>query len=64
LREAILDKKIIERKKVMKISELIELFTSIGVALTGLGSALNGVAKVIKVTKKEPQKTAKPRKFK
>lgn len=48
----------------MKISELIELFTSIGVALTGLGSALNGVAKVIKVTKKEPQKTAKPRKFK
>lgn len=48
----------------MKISELIELFTSIGVALTGLGSALTGVAKVIKATKKEPQKTARPRKFK
>ena len=48
----------------MKTSEIIELISSIGIALTGFGSALNGVAKVIKATKKEPQKTARPRKFK
>lgn len=48
----------------MKTSEIIELISSIGIALTGFGSALNGVAKVIKATKKEPQKTAQPRKFK
>lgn len=48
----------------MKTSEIIELISSIGIALTGFGSALTGVAKVIKATKKEPQKTVRPRKFK
>lgn len=42
----------------MKTSEIIELISSIGIALTGFGSALTGVAKVIKATKKEPQKNS------
>lgn len=42
----------------MKTSEIIELISSIGIALTGFGSALNGVAKVIKATKKRTSKNS------
>ncbi|EFM32780.1 TPA: hypothetical protein VLM68_001505 [Streptococcus pyogenes] len=48
----------------MKFSEIPELISSIGIALTGLGASLKGLAELIKATKKEPRKTARPRKFK
>ena len=48
----------------MKFSELAELISSAGIVLTGLGASLKGLAELIKATKKEPQKTVKPRKFK
>ena len=47
----------------MQFSEIPELISSIGIALTGLGASLKGLAELIKATKKEPRKTAQPRKF-
>lgn len=48
----------------MKLSELAELISSAGIALTGLGASLKGLAEFIKATKKEPKQTVRPRKFK
>ncbi|MBF0778821.1 hypothetical protein [Streptococcus cuniculi] len=48
----------------MKLSEIAEFVSSVGIALTGIGASLKGLAELIKATKKEPKKTAPARKFK
>lgn len=40
----------------MKLSELAELISSAGIALTGLGASLKGLAELIKATKKNLNK--------
>lgn len=40
----------------MKLLELTELLSSLGIALTGLGASLKGLAELVKATKKNLRK--------